>query len=56
MAIFKVDAQGDTMYFRADTQAEAQRKLFDITGPIPESLLTWTEVTEADIPEGDEAL
>jgi hypothetical protein len=55
MKIFKCEAQGDTMYFNADTIDAARIRLTEITGDqIPEELLTWTEVSE--VPDGEEAL
>ena len=55
MKIFKCEAQGDTMYFNADTIDAARVRLIEVTGDqIPEELLTWTEVFE--VPDGEEAL
>jgi len=55
MKIFKCEAQGDTMYFNADTIDAARVRLIEVTGDqIPEELLTWTEVSE--VPDGEEAL
>ena len=55
MKIFKCEAQGDTMYFNAETMDAARIRLIDVIGEqIPEELLTWTEVSE--VPDGEEAL
>jgi len=55
MKIFKCEAQGDTMYFNADTVDAARVRLIEVMGDqIPEELLTWTEVSE--VPDGEEAL
>lgn len=54
MAIFKVEAEGDTIYIEAGDKEEAQAKLTAVFGSIPESLLTWTE--GAELPEGEEAI
>lgn len=54
MKIFKVVAGGDEMYIQAKDQAAARMRLFEFTGPMPDSMLTWTEVTE--LPEGQEFL
>jgi hypothetical protein len=50
--IFKVEAEGDVMFIKAGDLADAKRKLLAVMGPIPESMLTWTEV-EA-LPAGEE--
>jgi len=52
--IFKVEAEGDTMYINADNLDQAKYRLLKMVGPIPESLLTWTEVSE--LPKGEEFL
>ena len=44
MKIFKVEAQGDTLYIRANHQSDAFRQLEEFSGPIPSELLTWSEV------------
>lgn len=55
MKIFKCEAQGDTLYFKAETLDAAHLRLIEVTGEqIPEKLLTWTEVNEA--PDGEEIL
>jgi len=50
--IFKCEAEGDVLYFKASSEDKAKKKLFDLMGEIPESLLTWTEISE--LPEGAE--
>ena len=52
--IFKVEAQGDTLYIQAPTKEDAHLQLTEKIGPIPERLLTWTEVTK--LPKGEEFL
>lgn len=55
MKLFKCEAQGDVLYFKASTQEGARQKLCDLLGEeIPESVLTWTEIEE--LPEGEELL
>jgi hypothetical protein len=54
MKIFKVEAQGDTLYILARTQEEAKIELSEKIGYIPESLLTWSEVKK--LPKGEEFL
>ena len=54
MKIFKVEAQGDTLYIQAKDQSDALRQLEEFVGPIPSSLLTWTEI--AELPSGEEFL
>lgn len=54
LKIFKVQAEGDTMYIQAPTLQDARNKLKDKCGPIPESLLTWTRVD--NLPEDEEFL
>ena len=54
MKIFKVDAQGDTLYIRANHQSDALRQLEEFCGPVSSSLLTWSEVKK--LPKGEELL
>jgi hypothetical protein len=54
MKIFKVEAQGDTLYIRANHQSDALRQLEEFSGPIPASLLKWSEVDK--LPSGEEFL
>ena len=48
--IFKCEAEGDVLYFKASSEDEAKKKFFNLMGEIPEVLLTWTEISE--LPEG----
>jgi len=52
--IFKAGAQGDTMYISAGSLNEAQRKLQQMCGPIPERMIQWSEVDS--LPEGEELM
>lgn len=52
--IFKVEAQGDTLYIQAPTKADAHLQLTEKIGPIPERLLKWSEVKS--LPKGEEFL
>lgn len=52
--IFKVTAEGDQLFFGAETEIEAKQKFADMMGSVPASLLTWEEV--AELPEGEELL
>ena len=54
MKIFKVEAQGDTLYIRANHQSDALRQLEEFSGPIPSNLLTWSEIKK--LPKGEEFL
>jgi hypothetical protein len=54
MAIFKIEACGDTVYIEAETKQLAKNELFAHMGAIPEKLLKWSEV--AELPEGEELL
>lgn len=54
MKIFKVEAQGDTMYIQAPSQLKAQERLEEMCGFIPEELLTWSEVKK--LPKGEDFL
>ena len=54
MKIFKVEAQGDILYIRASHQSDALRQLEEFSGPIPSSLLTWSEVIK--LPKGEKFL
>jgi hypothetical protein len=50
--IFKVTAMGDTMYFQAWDQNDAESKLEAVVGHIPKRLLKWSEVDQ--LPEGED--
>jgi len=52
--VFRVEAQGDTLYIKADTIAEAQLVLRRHIGDIPESLLSWSG--PMPLPDGEESL
>lgn len=52
--IFKVEAEGDTVYIFADSLIDAMEKFQGIMGDIPEDLLTWTQVDK--VPAGEIAL
>jgi hypothetical protein len=52
--IFKVVAEGDTLYIQAVDKASAGEYLREIMGDIPESLLKWSTVEK--LPKGEEFL
>lgn len=52
--IFRVKAQGDTLYIRAPTLDGAKLRLVEAMGVIPERLLSWSEVKK--LPKGEEFL
>ncbi len=52
--IFKVEAQGDTLYIEAESRAEASKQFQEKIGPVPQSMLTWTDNVE--LPEDEELL
>ena len=52
--IFKIDAQGDTVFVKADSEKNAIARLTEFMGEIPRSLLT-IEVVDA-LPTGEEFL
>jgi hypothetical protein len=56
MKFFKIEAQGDKVFIKAQDEAAAKEVLTENIGPIPSSLLTVTEITEGDLPDGDEWL
>jgi hypothetical protein len=54
MAYWKIEAQDDTMYVEALTEAGAIDRMESFTGPIPKALLKITEVKK--LPKGEELL
>lgn len=52
--IFKIEAQGDTVYIQAADKDAAYDRLTEVMGGIPRSMLKFTEVPE--LPEGEELL
>lgn len=54
MKIYKIEAQGDTMYVKAIDESAALKRLSEFAGDIPRSLLTITVVSK--LPEGEEFL
>lgn len=49
---FKVEAEGDTLYFGASDLDDAKAQFTALMGDVPESLLTWSE--EDALPDGEE--
>lgn len=54
--VYKIEAQGDTMYYAASTEDEAYSKLTRFIGDIPRKMLKFTKMTLDEVPEGEEAL
>lgn len=54
MKIFKIEAVDDTIYVESDSKNDAIIRLQEMIGPIPEELLTVTQVDE--LPAGEELL
>jgi len=52
--IYKIEAEGDTIYVEADNRQQALERLTEFCGPIPEQLLTITTVKK--LPKGEELL
>jgi hypothetical protein len=53
--IYKVEAEGDTLYIVATDKHQAEARLAEVMGgSIPSNLLTWTIIDE--LPDGKEAL
>ena len=52
--IFKVEAEGDTLFIEAVDKEMALAHLTEIMGPIPKSLLKWSTVNK--LPKGEELL
>ena len=53
-AIYRIEAQGDTLYVKAESEEVAIKRMEQFTGPIPRKLLTITTV--AALPKGEEFL
>lgn len=53
--VFKIEAQGDTMYFAATTEDAAYKRMVQTIGDIPRKMLKFTKMTLDDVPEGEEA-
>lgn len=53
MKFFKFEAEGDTVYVKDADQAAAKSTFSEHIGEVPESLLTTTEIQEADKPEDE---
>jgi len=54
MKLFKVEAENDTVYFKAKSLEHAKEKFENICGDVPDSIVHWQEINE--LPEGEEAL
>lgn len=54
LQIYKIDAQGDTIYIEALSESDAVSRLMQVMGHIPRSLLTLAVVKE--LPDGEELL
>lgn len=56
MKYFKFEAMGDTLFIKGEDQAAATDELTENIGPVPTSMLTITEIQEADLPDDEEWL
>ena len=54
MKIFKAEAEGDVVYIEAGDLDDAKKQFRAKVGDVPESMLTFTEVSE--LPQGEEFL
>jgi len=54
MQIWKVEAEGDTLYIEAEDFQAANDRFEKFMGIMPQSLLAWTQVEK--LPEGEEFL
>jgi hypothetical protein len=54
--VYKIEAQGDTMYFIAANEDAAYKRMVSTIGDIPRKMLKFTKLTLDDVPEGEEAL
>jgi hypothetical protein len=54
--IYKVEAMGDVLYIEASSRDAAEVILFRFTGPIPESMLKWSEVSRREVPKDEKVL
>jgi hypothetical protein len=52
--IFKAEAEGDTVYLEAENSTEAYNVLVSKLGPIPRSMVTFTEVNA--LPDDEQLL
>lgn len=52
MRVYKVEAEGDTMYFQANDISEAKQDFVNLVGVVPDYLLTWNEIKK--LPDGQE--
>ena len=52
--VFRVEAEGDTLYIKAFTLVEAKAIFVGHMGEVPDPLLTWSGPVQ--LPEGEEAL
>jgi hypothetical protein len=54
--IYKIEAEGDTMYYYADSEDEAYQRITKFIGPMPRKLLKFTRIADSEVPEGQEVL
>lgn len=50
--IWRIEAEGDTVFVRGETIDQAERKFENAFGFIPKKLVTWTKVDV--LPDGEE--
>lgn len=55
-SIFKIEAEGDTLYIEAWTEDDAYKVLCRRIAPIPRSILTFTTVSRMEVPSDEEVL
>lgn len=51
MKAFKVTAQGDTVYVKADSEDKAYERMCEAIGSMPRTMLKFNEIKESQLPE-----
>lgn len=54
--VYKIEAEGDTLYYAAATEDEAYKRICELMGPMPRSMLTFTKMKRKDVPKSEEVL
>lgn len=54
--VYKIEAEGDTLYYAAATEDEAYTRISMLVGRIPRSMLTFTKMAREQVPNSEEVL
>lgn len=54
--VYKIEAEGDTMYYAATTEDEAYKRICEFIGKMPRHMLTFTKMKSEEVPSDEDIL